>query len=418
MIHIENVMTLQGDVKNLVLDSNEEIFIDGSGLTILPALIDPHVHFRVPGGEHKEDWKSAAQAAVQSGVTTVFEMPNNVPPCVTLERLEEKKRLIDAQLASVNIPLRYRLYLGADQNHLEEISRLNDENNEAAGIKVFMGCSTGGLVVDSDDALEEVFNRAAERNRIVAVHAEDEKTLERNRKKYAGSLNPAVHSEIRSAECALIATEKAIELSAKYQTPLYLLHMSTKEELELVRQAKKNQIPVFAEVTTHHLFFTVDDYETFGTLVQMNPPLRRYDDQEALWEGIRDGTIDTIGTDHAPHTLEEKMKPYGQAPSGIPGIETLLPLMLDAVSKNKLSLSRLIELSRTNIEKIFKVPPNEDWVLVDLSLEKKILAENLKSKCGWSPYCGRKLRGWPIYTILNGRLFRGSAYKDLREDNN
>lgn len=378
------------------------INIDGKPLTILPALIDPHVHFRVPGGEHKEDWRTAARAAIQGGVTTVCDMPNNHPPCTTDERLEAKKELIDKQLQEVDIPLRYHLYFGADQGHLEQIPLVQEK---VCALKIFMGCSTGGLVIESDEALDEAFHRAREAGMLVAVHAEDEALLREAKKKYPITNDPALHSKLRPREAAIRATEKALHLCEKYHTPLYLLHMSTKEELQLVKKAKKSGLPVFVEVTTHHLFLTEEDYKTFGTLVQMNPPLRTLEDQEALWEGIRDGTIDTIGTDHAPHTLEEKRLPFGQAPSGIPGVETLLPLMLDAVFRGRLTLKRLLELTRYNSEKIFFLPPHPDVVLVDLNLEKEVREEELASKCGWTPYRGRILRGWPCYTILKGRVY-------------
>ena len=381
------------------------VTIEGRTLTVLPALIDPHVHFRVPGGEHKEDWRSAAQAAVRGGVTTVCEMPNNNPPCTTYERLIEKKRLIDAQLLDAAIPLRYHLYFGADKGHLEQIERVK---KICPVLKIFMGCSTGGLVIDTDQDLDTAFRLAKEAGMLVAVHAEDEAILQEAKRRYPDAADFALHSKIRPREAAIRAVEKALELSARYNTPLYILHMSTREELELVRQAKKAGLPVYAEVTTHHLFLSENDYAVYGAFVQMNPPLRTVDDQEALWEGVRDGTIDTIGTDHAPHTLEEKQQAFGKAPSGIPGVETLLPLMLHAVNQGRLSLKRLLDLVRFNSEKIFKLAPHDDLVLVDLSLEREVRAEALASKCGWSPYCGRMLKGWPLYTILKGRVYLAS----------
>lgn len=408
MIRIKNITTLSKNKTDLILPGAQEREIDGSHLTLLPALIDPHVHFRTPGGEHKEDWKSGALAAVRSGVTTVLDMPNNTPPCTTLERLHEKKRLIDAQLKAVDIPLRYGLYFGADKEHLDQIPLAKPE---CVALKIFMGCSTGGLVIESDADLETAFRLATEAKMLVAVHAEDESILVERKKAYAGATDPAVHSLMRPKEAAIRATEKAINLAAKYGTSLYILHLSTKEELELVRQAKKNGITVFAEATTHHLFFTVEDYAEWKTFVQMNPPIRTKEDQEALWEGIREGTIDTLGTDHAPHTLQEKQLAFGKAPSGIPGIETLLPLMLDAVNQKKLTLERLVELTRTNIEKIFSLPSNSDVVCVDRQLQKTVDAKELKSKCGWTPYHGRVLTGWPIYTACQGRLYYGSGFE-------
>ncbi|NGX55062.1 MAG: Dihydroorotase [Chlamydiae bacterium] len=376
--------------------------IDHQGLIELPALIDPHVHFRTPGECHKEDWKSGAFAAVSSGVTMVCDMPNNKPPCMTIDALIAKKKIIDSQLRSVGIPLRYGLYLGADKNHLDQIEKAKEI---AIGVKVYLGSTTGSLLVESALDLDEVFRRAASVDMVVVVHAEDEEILKREKERYGPTTDPAAHSKIRSPEAAIVATREAIKLAAKYQTSLYIAHLSTKEELELVRQAKKDGLPVYAEVTPHHLFLTVDDYAEWKSLVQANPPLRSHEDQEALWAGIADGTVDTIGSDHAPHLLEEKRRPYPQSPSGIPGIETLLPLMLDAVNQKRLSLERLTELTHTNAEKIFSLPPNDDRVWVDMEMKKEVRASDLKTKCGWSPYAGRVLTGWPVYTIVNGEIF-------------
>ena len=382
------------------------VTIEGKILTILPALIDPHVHFRVPGGEHKEDWQHAARAAVRGGVTTVCEMPNNTPPCTTLERLIEKKRLIDAQLQEADIPLRYQLYFGADKQHLDQIALVKQI---CPALKIFMGCSTGGLVIDTDEDLDTAFRLAKESGLLVAVHAEDEALLQAAKKRHSlCNSDYALHSQLRPREAAIRAVEKALNLCALHDVPLYVLHLSTREELELVRQAKNAGLPVYAEVTTHHLFLSENDYALHGAFVQINPPLRTFKDQEALWEGIRDGTVDTLGTDHAPHTYEEKKLPFGKAPSGIPGVETLLPLMLDAVAQGRLDLKRLMELVRFNSEKIFKLSSHDDIVLVDLALEKEVRADNLASKCGWSPYCGRILKGWPMYTILKGRVYIAS----------
>lgn len=380
-------------------------------LISIPALIDPHVHFRVPGGEHKENWETGSLAAIRGGVTTVLDMPNNAPPCTTADRFKAKKQQIEAQLALADIPLRYGLYLGADKEYLEVIPSLK---NECVALKIFMGCSTGGLVIDSDELLEKAFEKAKEADLLVAVHAEDEAILHQMRALHPLVPNPAFHSFIRPREAAICATEKAIRLAKQYGVSLYILHLSTKEELELVRQAKKEKLPVFAEATTHHLFLNTDAYKEWGCFVQMNPPLREIADQEALWEAIADGTLDTIGTDHAPHTLQEKRLPYGQAPSGIPGVETLLPLLLDAVNKGWLTLDKLVALTRTNSEKIFKLPPNKDRVYIDLSLEKTVTDEALHSKSKWTPYRGMKLKGWPIFTCLKGRVFEASGFSPER----
>lgn len=402
MIRIKNVLGLDGKRKEITLDGAQDQEIDGSHLTAIPALIDPHVHFRAPGNAHKEDWKTASRAALQSGVTHVFDMPNNHPSCVTIERLIAKKRLIDAQLEEADIPLSYGLYLGADTNHLDEISKAQ---GVVAGVKVFMGGSTGDLLLDSQKDLLEVCRRAKESDLIVAVHAEDEKMLQARAKQYADATDFSIHSVIRSPEVAKVAVARAIEAAAKYDTTLYLLHLSSKAELELVRTAKRNHIKVVAEATPHHLFLTTHDYAKWGACVQMNPPLRSLEDQEALWEAVQDGTIDTIGTDHAPHTLAEKQLPFGKAPSGIPGIDTYLSLLLNAVHEKKLTLARVVELTRLNGMRLFKLPENEDLVLVDLNLKRPLELQDIKTKCGWSPYIGKLLQGYPIYTIMKGRLF-------------
>ncbi len=413
MIRIKNVLNLHGKREDLQIPSHEEIEVDGSSWTALPALVDPHVHFRAPGDAHKEDWKTASIAAVYGGVTTVCDMPNNRPSCTTIERLVEKKQLIDAQLRAVGIPLHYGLYLGADAAHLAEISKAK---GLACGIKVFMGGSTGDLLLDQQKDLEEVFKRASDIDMLVAVHAEDEEMLQQRKKEFGSHTDVSMHSTIRNVELACKAVERAINCALKYNTRLYLLHLSTKEEMDLVRKGKKAGAKIFAETTPHHLFLSTDDYATLGTLIQMNPPIRDKKNHPFLWEAISDGTIDTIGTDHAPHTLEEKKQPYGKAPSGIPGIDTVLPLLLNASSENKLSLKRLVELTRLNALKMFDFQDNNDLVLVDLSMEKTVTKEDLKTKCGWSPYLGRKLKGWPVATVIDGKWINHKRVQEKQRE--
>jgi len=372
------------------------------GLTALPALIDPHVHFRTPGATYKEDWISGAKAAIQSGVTTVFDMPNNTPSCTTLQELQNKHALIQNQLEEAGIPLRYHLYFGADRRHYREIPKVKDY---AIGIKIFMGCSTGDLLIDDMASLNEIFKMAADHDMLISVHAEDEPTIQQNKKKFVDVQDPLIHSKIRSRQAAALAVEKALNLAEKHRARLCILHVGSKEELSLIRAAKAAGITVYAETSPHHLFLVVDDYLKWGNLVQVNPPLREKEDQDALWEAIRDGTIDYLGTDHAPHTLEEKKLPYGKAPSGLPSIELLLPLLLHAVNQKKIDLNTLVKITRKNIETIFRLPPNDDLVLIDLNRIREVQDEGLKTKCGWSPYRGRVLQGWPVCTIIQGRVF-------------
>ncbi len=403
MVKIKDVRTPEGEIKTIDIPG-QDIIVEAQGrLTILPALIDPHVHFRTPGAEYKEDWRHGAEAAIAGGVTTVIDMPNNIPSCCTKAAVENKMQLIDRQLEEVGIPLRYHLYLGADKNHIEEIGKAK---KLIVGVKIYMGSSTGDLVMDDDEALDKVFQIAAQENVIIGIHAEDEAILKTYKNKYKNNTDPSIHSKIRDRSAAIKAVEKAIALTEKYSAQLCVLHLSTKEELELVKEAKQRELLVFAEVSPNHLFLNEKDYQRWGTRVQLNPPLRTEEDNEALWKGIRDGTVDMIGTDHAPHTLEEKNRPYGQAPSGIPGIETMLPLLLNAYHEERLSLGKIVELTRSNTEMIFQLPPQDDVVLVDLEMVKEVRNENLKTKCGWSPYVGKVLKGWPIYTILKGQVFR------------
>jgi dihydroorotase len=404
MITIKNVKGLDNQIHTFTQQSSQDITIDAEGkLTLLPGLIDCHVHLRTPGAEHKENWITGARAAINGGITTVFDMPNNSPACITKQSLDAKKALIESQLQEVGIPLRYELWFGADKDHLDEVGKCK---NEIIGIKVYMGSSTGDLVMNDSEALEKTFQGAAQRNLIVAVHAEDEDILTERKLQFAGETNPSVHSKIRDRSAAIKATKEAIRLAEKFSTEVYFCHVSTEEEIELIRQAKRNEILVFAEVTPHHLFLNEEAYEQWGTKVQMNPPLRTKRDQQALWEGIKDGTIDTIASDHAPHTLDEKNLPYGKSPSGVPGLETTLPLLLNAHHDGKISIERIIELMRTNPINIFELHPNDDIVLVDLEKRFEIKNEFLGTKCKWSPFQGQVLKGCPIYTIVKGKLFK------------
>ncbi len=398
MIEIRKVQTIDGRRIDLKIEGEKRV-IDAEQLTLLPALIDPHVHFRTPGAEHKENWESASRAAIAGGVTTVFDMPNNNPSCITKERLEEKRRVIEKQL---KIPLRYGLYLGADQNHLSEIGRVK---NEIVGLKIYMGSSTGDLLMNQPEALENAFRIAAENNVLVAVHAEDEELIEERKRKCKAALHlgAAAHSVIRDEAVAVKAVAQAISLAKKYGTRLYIAHVSTRGELNLIRQAKMEGLFVYAEATPHHLFLSTSLYDKMGTRALVNPPLR--EDSAPLWEAIQDQTIDTIGTDHAPHTLEEKNRPYGSAPSGFPSIELYLALLLNAHHEKKISFAQIVSLTHTRPREIFHLKPNNDAVLVDLNETRTIDDAHLHTKAKWSPYAGMSLQGWPRYTILKGKVY-------------
>jgi len=400
MIHIDNATDIRGKTVSISIASYQEKRVDATGLLLLPALTDPHVHFRTPGLEHKENWMTAAASAIAGGVTMVYDMPNTIPPCFTYEKLIEKQEIIDAQLKNCGIPLSYRLYLGADKKHFSEIGRCK---GVAAGVKIYMGSSTGDLVMDDLESLEKVFKLAKEHEMVVAIHAEDEKMIEERTSLFAKEYES--HSKIRSPEVAVKATTMAIELCAKYGTSLYIAHVSTKDELPLIAAAKKRGLPVYAETTPHHLFLDTSAYATFGAIAQVNPPIRPPEHGKALLEALESGLIDTVGSDHAPHTREEKALPYGKSPSGIAGIQFTLPLLLDAYNKGHLSLETIVRTCCVNPRKIFDLPPTSDWVLVDLSCEKSVSDGMMRSKSPFSPYAGRTLKGWPRYTICEGILY-------------
>lgn len=400
---IKNVKTIDGQIIDHYVASSQNTIIDVQGkLTLLPALIDSNVHFRCPGEEHKENWITGARAAIAGGVTTVLDFPDNLPAIDTLDRLEKKILKIDEQLLQAKIPLRYRLFFGADQSHLEEI---NKARNLMVGLTVFMDNSSGDLLLESDESLERVFQIAAQENLILFINAEDREVIKENKSHFRGQGHYSIHSKIRDRHAAIKATERILELTQKYNSFVVIHNVNTYEGIDLIRQAKKSELLVHAEAALHHLFLTEDDYEKWGAKVLTNPPLRSLADQDALWEGIHDGTVDIIASGHAPHLIEEKNQPYGKAPAGIPGIEIMLPLLLNAFHEKKITLDKIVQLTRINVERIFRLLPTTDLVLVDLEKSQEVTDSKLKTKCRWSPYAGRILKGWPVYTILKGEVF-------------
>lgn len=384
-------------------DPEVDKVIDCTRKLILPGLIDSHVHLREPGQSYKEDWESGTSAAVAGGVTTVLDMPNNTPPIVTSEELEEKRDLIKGR-AYCN----YGLYIGFNGKNLEEINSSN-----AVAVKFFAGDSTGNMGVKDDLAIGEFFKKS---KKLIVIHAEDFEELEKNSKKYLeniskeekNNLSPNVHSKIRSPKCAAIAVRKFCELAKKTKARIHIAHVSTEEELKII-----NEYPdVTCEVSPHHLMFCDDDYSDFGNLLKVNPPLRGRTDIFALWKGLKFGEIDTIATDHAPHTLEEKEKTYSEAPAGIPELDTLGPLLFNAVNDEGLSMPEVVSLCCETPAKIFGLKGkgklakgfDADIVVVDMEMEKKVGKKSLFTKCGWSPYEGLNLKGWPIMTFINGKL--------------
>lgn len=324
----------------------------------LPQLIDPHVHFRVPGLETKEDWQTGSRSAVAGGITTVLDMPNVIPPTATNELLETKKEIIN-QSSLVN----YGLHFAATANNLEEIKKVA---GQIASVKVFLNQSTGDLKITDDKVLLKIWQSTP----LLTVHAED----------------------------AML--EKAIWLVGKTKTPTYFCHVYSKQALDYLKKYK-GKLPIYLEVTPHHLLLT--EAQNKNGLLNVKPPLQTETDQQALWQAIDEGIIDTIGSDHAPHALSEKQTV--NPPFGLPGVETTLPLLLNAVNQGNLSLDKLKELMSINPARIFKIPVQKDtYTEIDLDLTKQVKNEKLYTKCGWSPYNGLELTGWPVKTVINGNV--------------
>ena len=372
--------------------------IDATGLTLLPGVIDPQVHFREPGLEHKEDLFTASCACAKGGVTSFLEMPNTRPLTTTQAALDDKLRR-----ASEKCLVNYGFFIGATAEILPDLLNANP----TPGIKVFMGSMHGDLLMDDAANLEAVF---AKGDRLIAVHAEDQARINQRRQEFAGVTDIAVHSQIQDNQAALLATQLAVKLSQKYQRRLHILHLSTGEEAEFLRESKPSWVT--AEVTPQHLLLNTSAYETIGSFAQMNPPLRSVRDNEILWQALLDGVIDFIATDHAPHTLAEKAQTYPNTPSGMPGVETSLPLMLTQAVEGKCTVAQVANWMSTAVAKAYKIPLkgqiapdfDADLVLVDLEKYRPVVREEMASKCGWSPFEGWNLTGWPVVTIVGGKV--------------
>ena len=377
--------------------------IDADNLLIFPGLIDCHVHFREPGLEHKETMATGAAAALAGGVTTVCEMPNTIPPTVTVAALADKVRRASAPTCDI------RFFFGATEPiHLQTLRELWTGTSEelqrlkknCCGLKLYLDDSTGDQKAPHG-VIEEAFKLCAELKIVVVCHCEDHETNQMESGKRKVESDPAVHSLRRPPESEVKSIEYALSLAKKYGTHLHVAHLSTKDGLDLIRAAKKTGVNVTCEVAPHHLFLTVDDYKTLGTLAKMNPPLRTREHQEALWAGIADGTVDCVSTDHAPHTLDEKHSDDPmKAPSGVPGVETMLPLLLTAANDGKLRQSDIVRLCFENPNHIFNLGKQEiaqgapaDLILVDPKKEWVIKGKELHSKCGWSPFENWKMTG-------------------------
>ncbi len=375
--------------------------IDAHGLTVLPGVVDTQVHFREPGLEHKEDLATGTAAAALGGVTAVFEMPNTKPSTTTDAAIADK-----VARARGRAWVDHAFFLGAAADnvaHLAEWERLPG----CAGIKVFMGSSTGSLLVADDETLGRVL---ASGRRRVAVHCEDEARLAERKALIEGGAHPRRHPEWRDVETALAATRRLVRLAEQARRPVHVLHVTTAEEMEFLAGHKDLAT---VETTPQHLTLAAPDcYDRLGTYAQMNPPIREARHREALWRAVAEGVVDVLGSDHAPHTREEKDKPYPQSPSGMTGVQTLVPLMLDHVNAGRLSLERFVDLTASGPAHIYGIVGkgrialgyDADFTVVDMKAERVISNQWIASRCGWTPFDGTRVVGWPIATIVRGRV--------------
>ena len=372
--------------------------VDCAGLDILPGVIDSQVHFREPGLEHKEDLESGSRAAVLGGVTAVFEMPNTTPNTDSAERLEDK-----VKRGNHRMWCDHAFYVGATTANAAELAEL-ERLPGAAGVKIFMGASTGSLLVAEDEALAAVL---ASGKRRVAIHAEDEARLNA-RKDLRVEGDASSHPVWRDDESAMLATQRILRLARAAGRRIHILHVTTPAELELIAQ---NKDIATCEVTPQHLTLAGEDaYPRLGSHAQMNPPIRSAAHRDGLWHWLNQGVPDVIGSDHAPHTLEEKAKPYPASPSGMPGVQTLLPLLLDHVAAGRTSLQRVIELTSAGPQRVFGLVTkgriaagyDADFSIVDLKKRWTVTEEWLASRCGWSPFTGMDLTGKPVGTFVRG----------------
>ena len=392
--------------------------IDAEGNYLIPGMIDDQVHFREPGLTHKGDIASESKAAAAGGITSFMEQPNTIPNAVTQELLEEKFKI-----AEKNSYVNYSFNMGVTNDNLEEVLKTNPKN--VAALKIFLGSSTGNMLVDNEAVLEKIFSSTT---MLICVHCEDEHTIKSNledyKERYGAEIPVTAHHLIRSEEACYLSSSKAIELAKKTGARLHVFHLSTAKEMELF----SNKIPlkekkITAEVCIHHLWFSNEDYETKGNLIKWNPAVKTSVDREALWKALLDGRIDVIATDHAPHTLEEKKQNYLNAPSGGPLVQHALVALFEAYHQGKISIEKIVEKTAHNpailfqIEKrgFIKVGYYADLVIVNAGLPWSVKKENILYKCGWSPFEGITFRSRITHTFVNGQLvYANLKVKDIR----
>ena len=386
---------------------NADKVIDAKGLHLIPGIIDDQVHFREPGLTHKAEIYTESKAAISGGITSFMEMPNTKPQTLTQELLEEKFQLGDKKSIA-----NFSFFMGASNNNLSEVLKTNPKH--VGAIKIFMGSSTGDMLVDNKKVLEEIFKKS---ECLIAVHCEDEETIQKNldeaKYKFGEDIPIEMHPKIRSVDACYKSSSLAVELAKKHNTRLHVFHISTEKELQLFTNTKPlREKRITAEVCIHHLYFNSNDYKTKGTHIKWNPAVKEKSDQDALLAALLDNRLDVIATDHAPHTIEEKNNKYLQAPSGGPLVENALKVMLKFVKEKKITIEEVVEKMCHNPAICFQIEKRgfikekyyADLVLVDIEKEYEVTEGKILSKCGWSPFVGEKLNGQVEYTIVNGHI--------------
>ncbi len=394
-------------IDNNITPTKDVTVIDAHGKYLIPGMIDDQVHFREPGLTHKANIGTESKAAIAGGITSFIEMPNTIPQATTQELLEDK-----FEIASKTSYANYSFMFGGTNDNLEELLKTNPKN--VAGIKLFLGSSTGNMLVDNEEVLEKIFSST---DMIISVHCEDEQTIRDNTAKfkaeYGDDIPVKYHPIIRSEEACYLSSSKAIELAKKTGARLHVFHLSTAKEMELFR----NDIPleekkITAEVCIHHLWFTDADYDKKGTHIKWNPAVKTTNDKKALWEALLDDRIDVIATDHAPHTLEEKANLYAKAPSGGPLVQHAVIALFEKVKEGIITIEKVVEKMSHNPAKLFQVSKRgfikegyyADIVLVDPSSSWKVSKDNVLYKCGWSPFEGEEFSSKITHTFVNGVL--------------
>ena len=382
------------------IELNSSKVYDATDKVVLPGIIDTQVHFREPGSTDAEDLESGSRAAVLGGVTSLFEMPNTNPPTSNLVEFDKK-----LQAAKNRMHSNYAFYFGATPHNTDQLAQLKDVEG-CCGVKLFAGSSTGNLLVDKEADIEKVISSS---DRIVSIHSEDEDII-KLRKKFIKIGDVHSHPEWRNVECAMSSTRRVVKIAERYNKKIHVLHVTTKDEVDFLAMHKKN---VTFETTPQHLtLYAPDCYDKLGTYAQMNPPLRTKEHYDRLWVAIKNNIVDVLGSDHAPHLKENKNKEYPHTPSGMPGVQTIFPVMLNHVNNGKLTLQQLINFMCENPCRIFGIKNkgfikegfDADLTIADMNKEVTIKNEMIASKCGWTPFNNFKVKGFPVSTIVNGYL--------------